>query len=74
MRVELASYEFQCIKDNPQASQGLTHLPISGGQLIQSFGFEQLGFLHPIQRKAIQGCGIVLGATHPEELAFPAFV
>ena len=45
MPVELARYELQRVKDNLQAGQGLTHLPISRGQLIQGFGFEQLGFL-----------------------------
>jgi len=36
-------------------------------------------FLHArvgdrIKRKAIQGCGVVFGATHPEEFTFPTLV
>ena len=28
----------------------------------------------PVQGEAVQGCGVVLGAAHPEEFSLPAFV
>jgi len=43
--IVLARYEFQRVENDPQASQGLAHPPISRGQLIQGLGLEQLGML-----------------------------
>ena len=74
MGVVLARDELQRVENDPQASQGLAHLPISRGQLIQGLGLEQLGMLCPIQREVVQGCGVVLGAAHPEEFSLLAFV
>ena len=59
------------MKDDFQASQRHTDLPVCGGQLIQRLRFGVVGLLRPVQGKAIQGCRVALGATHPEEVAFP---
>ena len=74
VRVKLASYEFHGAEDDSQVGQSHTYLSISRGQFIQRFGLKQLWLLRPIQGEAIQGCGVVFGATHPEELAFPPLV
>jgi len=61
------------VKDDFQASQRHTDLPVSRSQLIQRLRFGGVGLLRPIQGKAIQGCRVVLGATHPEEVTLPTF-
>ena len=48
MGVVLARYELQLVENDPQASQGLAHPPISRGKLIQGLGLEQLGMLCPV--------------------------
>ena len=46
--VVFACYELQRVENDPQASQGLAHPPISRGQLIQGLSLEQLGMLCPV--------------------------
>ena len=74
MSIVLASNKLQGIKNDPQPGQGFANLPVGGRQLFQGFGPKQFRALRPVKGEAIQSCGIVLGAAHPEELPFPVLV
>ena len=72
--IVLAGDQLQGMKNDPQPGQGFAYLPTGGRRLFQGFGPEQFRAFRPVKRKAIQSCGIVLGAAHPEELPFPVLV
>jgi len=48
MGVEFIGDELGSIKDYPKPSQGFTHVPISGGKLIQSQGLDRYGFVRSV--------------------------
>jgi len=69
--IELVGNELGGVKDHPEPSQSLAHIPVIGSEIIQGQGLSRYGLFRPVQREALQCSGIEFGCPHLEELPFP---